>query len=107
MSRFSLRAALATIAVFCTFTVPSFAKSQVRIVRLSYIAGGVEVARSGADFEKAITNLPISQGMRLRTANDGRAEVELEDGSTIRLAPNTSVEFPDLSLLDSGDKESV
>src|SRR6266700_3861517 len=37
----------------------------------------------------------------------GRAEVEFEDGSTIRLAPNSAVEFPQLSLRDSGSKVSA
>jgi len=79
----------------------------VRIVRLSYIEGGVEIDRNTGQFEKAITNLPITTGAKLRTEADGRAEVELEDGSTVRLGSNTAVQFPQLSLRDSGVKAST
>ncbi|HTM37754.1 MAG TPA: FecR family protein [Terriglobales bacterium] len=79
----------------------------MRIVRLSYIEGGVEIDRNTGQFEKAITNLPITTGAKLRTEADGRAEVELEDGSTVRLGSNTAVQFPQLSLRDSGVKAST
>lgn len=88
-------------------SLPAWCDSQVRIVRLSYIAGGVQIDRGTGHFEAAIVNLPITQGMKLQTKDDGRAEVEFEDGSTLRLAPDTAVRFSRLSLRDSGDKLSV
>ncbi|GAC1433711.1 MAG: hypothetical protein NVS1B11_15350 [Terriglobales bacterium] len=92
---------------FLAFSVLAFADSQVRIVRLSTAEGTVQVDRNtGAGFEKAVANLPVTQGMKLRTQSDGRAEVEFEDGSTLRLAPDTAVNFPQLSLRDSGTKVS-
>ena len=107
MSHLSLRAVLITVAVFLLASVPAFSDSQVRTVRLSYVEGGVQIARGSAqEFEKAMVNLPITQSTRLRTAQDGRAEVEFEDGSTVRLAPNSSIEFPQLVLRDSGGKAS-
>src|SRR5439155_21483605 len=48
--------------------------------------------------------MPVTQGMKLRTDADGRAEIEFEDGSTLRMAPHTIVVFPELSLRDSGAK---
>ena len=86
---------------------PAWCDSQVRIVRLSYIAGAVEVDRGTGHFEPAIVNLPITQGMKLETKDDGRAEVEFEDGSALRFAPDTAVRFSRLSLRDSGGKVSV
>jgi hypothetical protein len=98
---------LITVAVFLLASVPAFPDSQVRTVRLSYVEGGVQIARGSArQFEKAMVNLPITQSTQLRTAQDGRAEVEFEDGSTIRLAPNSAIEFPQLVLRDSGGKAS-
>lgn len=88
-------------------SLPVFADSNVRIVRLSYIEGGVQIDRNTGQFEKAIVNLPITEGAKLRTDANGRAEVELEDGSSVRLGPNTAVQFPQLSLRDSGVKSSV
>ncbi len=77
------------------------ADSQARIVRLSLVDGPVQIDR-GQGLEKAIMNMPITQGMKLSTADDARAEVEFEDGTTLRLAPRTDVEFPALGLRSSG-----
>jgi hypothetical protein len=86
---------------------PAFADSQVRIVRLSDVEGVVQVDKSaGQGFEKAFLNMPIVQGMKLAT-KDGRAEVEFEDGSTVRIAPKSTVEFSELTLRDSGGRVST
>lgn len=105
-SKALLRFAFAAVFTFL-LSLPVFAESHVRIVRLSYIEGGVTIDRNTGQFEKAIVNLPITEGTKLRTATEGRAEVEFEDGSTMRLAPNTNVQFTKLSLQDSGGKLST
>ena len=84
-------------------SLPAFAESQARIVRLSDVQGSVEIDKNtGLGFEHAFINLPITQGLHLRTGATGRAEVEFEDGSSMRLAPNTTVEFSKLGRSDSG-----
>jgi hypothetical protein len=101
---------LITVAVASPFIlgVSAFADSQVRMVRLSAVQGEVKIDRNlGQGYEKAFLNLPITQGARLQTRGDGRAEVEFEDGSTLRITPDTVIEFPQLSLRDSGGKVSV
>ena len=95
------------VAVCLLLSLPAFAESQARIVRLSDVQGSVQIAKNtGSGFEHAFVNLPITQGVQLRTGNGGRAEVEFEDGSSMRLAPNTSVEFSRLGLSDSGQRIS-
>jgi Family of unknown function (DUF6600)/FecR protein len=90
------------------FAVPSFADSHARIVRLSDVEGSVQIDRNvGQGYERAFLNLPITQGAKVQTRNDGRAEVEFEDGSILHLAPGTAVDFPQLSLSDSGAKISA
>ena len=85
----------------------SSADSQIRIVRLSSVDGDVQIDRNtGAGWEKAFQNLPITQGVKIQTGGEGRAEVEFEDGSVVRLAPKSLVEFPRLSLRDSGSRVS-
>src|SRR5437899_10736104 len=76
--------------LFCLLvSLPALSDSQVRIVRLSYVEGSVQIARASAfGFDKALLNLPVAQGATLRTGTDGRAEVEFEDGTTIRLTAN-------------------
>jgi hypothetical protein len=83
------------------------AHSKIRIVRLSEVKGEVQLDRdSGRGFEAPMTNLPIVEGNKLRTEN-GIAEVEFEDNSTVRVAQNSLVEFPRLELLPGGAKAST
>jgi hypothetical protein len=104
-SRFHTSNYLIFVTLFCMATLPALADSHVRIVRLSYIEGGVYVSQAGAQkYQKAMTNLPIAEGMKLRTADDGKAEIEFEDGSTLRLVPDSAIQFSQLSLRDSGAK---
>jgi FecR protein len=76
--------------------------SKVRIVRLSEVKGAVQMDRNiGRSFEPAFANMPVVEKSSLRT-DEGAAEVEFEDNSTLRLAPNSVVEFPQLERLPSG-----
>ena len=106
MSRISLRSISFATATLLFASLQALSDSQVRAVRLSYVEGSVQIARADGQFDKAMVNLPITQETQLRTSDDGRAEVEFEDGSTLRLAANTAVQFPQLSLRDSGAKAS-
>jgi len=82
--------------------------SHARIIRLSLVQGDVRFARethgdpladSKAGWENAELNLPIRQGYVLATDN-GRVEVEFENGAVAFLKENTVLEFYDLSLND-------
>jgi len=95
------------LSAFALMSLPALADSSVRIVRLSYIDGDVQVDRgAGAGFERAILNLPVTQGMQLETGDGATVEIEFEDGSTLRLIPNTSVAFTQLILRDDGRRQS-
>jgi len=88
-------------------SVSAFADSQARVVRLSDVQGDVQIDRAtGQGYEKAFLNIPITQDTRLKTASDGRAEVEFEDGTVIHLTPGSAIEFTSLSLRDSGARVS-
>jgi len=85
--------------------------SHARIVRLSLVQGDVRFAPSfhadpltdaNAGWQAAPLNLPIRQGYVVATDN-GRAEIEFENGAMMFLGANTVVEFYDLSLND-GDR---
>jgi hypothetical protein len=97
-----------TAMVCALFALPAAAESQARIVRLSDVQGKVQIDKNtGLGFENAFLNLPITQGAQLRTRDTGRAEIEFEDGSTLRVTPNTTVEFGTLGLADSGKRISA
>jgi hypothetical protein len=98
-----------TLATLCVVSSPQAEAdaSHARIVRLSLVQGEVRVARefhkdaltdSNATWEVAPLNLPIRQGYALATDNNGRAEVEFENGAMAFLSANTLIEFYDLSL---------
>ncbi len=82
--------------------------SHARIIRLSLVQGDVRFTRDThgdpladqkAVWETAVLNLPVRQGYVLATDN-GRAEIEFENGAMAFLNENTVVEFYDLSLTD-------
>ncbi len=63
-----------------------------RAVRLSYVDGTVSLTQGGQVIaSQAVANTPLLEGMQLTTAQDGRAEVQFEDGSVARIAPNSTL----------------
>ena len=104
--RFHVMVLTAFVCVF--LALPAAAESQARIVRLSDVQGGVQIDKNaGLGFENAFLNLPITQGTQLRTRANGRAEIEFEDGSTLRVTPNTTLAFSTLGLSDEGKRLST
>jgi len=109
-SRKLLPSLLVLLMISLAGTPPATADSgHARIIRLSLVQGDVRFARethgdpladSNATWETAGLNLPIRQGYVLATDN-GRAEVEFENGAMAFLKENTVLEFYDLSLNDS------
>ena len=68
-----------------------------RAARLSYLEGEVTVDRvdnTGSD--AAQRNMPLLEGARVTTMN-GEAEIELEDGSVLRLTPRTAIALTTLA----------
>ena len=103
-----LHAIVGTALVCALWALPAAAESQARIVRLSDVQGTVQIDKnSGLGFENAFANLPITQGTQLRTRESGRAEIEFEDGSTLRVTPKTTIKFSRLGLSDAGKRVSV
>lgn len=81
--------------------------SQARIVRLSEVHGAVQLDRSdGHGFEPTMANMPVVAENRLRTA-DGVAEVEFEDNSTLRIGPDSEVQFLQLGRTAAGGTVST
>ncbi len=90
--------------VLIAASVGAQAESHVRIVRLSYIDGSVQMAHGDQGLDRAILNTPIVQGTRIVTRDNGLAEVEFEDQSALRLSENSEVTFRQLSMSDAGAK---
>src|SRR5260370_372582 len=107
-TRISLRFVFLTVFVLVFAGWLRADTSHARIIRLSLVQGDVRFTRDvhgdpltsdKATWEGATLNLPIRQGYVLAT-DQGRAEVEFENGAMAFLAENTVLEFYDLSLED-------
>ena len=63
---------------------PARADDQIRAVRLSNVVGSVQIL-SGTEtqFSQAYPNMPMMQGSTLKTGEDGRAEIQFEDGTDL------------------------
>ncbi len=92
-------------------TAPPITRAQ--IVRLSLVQGDVRVARDeqqgqakNADWEKAISGLPLESGFSLATG-DGRAVIELQDASTLYLGPNSVLVMNDLTTTGNAPNTEV
>ena len=108
ITRLGKTLAIGAVLAASFLVVSASAESKARIVRLSEVQGTVQIDRAAGDgFDKAFINLPVIEGSRLKTGRDGRAEVEFEDGSALRLAPESEVDFTRLALGDDGEKLSA
>ena len=75
-----------------------------RAARLSYLRGSVSVDHmDNSGNEPAQVNMPLVQGLLLTTGDDGQAEIEFEDGSLVRMTPNSSLSLDNLSVDGSGN----
>lgn len=99
---------LMVFAIACSLMVslPALADSHARIVRISYIDGDAQVDPTNQDqgFVHAVLNMPVTEGMWIYTPNGGRAEIQFENGSTVRLVDDAQIQFSKLALADSGGK---
>jgi hypothetical protein len=104
---------LSPLASVCLFLLlpsselPAQESSKSQILRASLIEGDVTYWRSDLDrWVDLGANAPILEGDRIWVGRDGRAEIEFESGSTLRLAQNSGIEVARLGRReDSGQVE--
>jgi len=81
----------------------SAAISHARVVSLSLVEGMVIARAPGSTkWIRATMNTPIQEGVSLATAKHSFAEVQFENGSTLRLGELSSIEFKELALAPHG-----
>jgi len=95
---FRARLFLLSLLVLSASLAVARADDQIRAVRLSNVVGSVQLVNGpDSQFAQAYPNMPLMQGSTLKTGEDGRAEIQLEDGSVARLTPNSSATVSVLS----------
>jgi ferric-dicitrate binding protein FerR (iron transport regulator) len=95
-------AAALVVAVSLRWELPIAASGE--LARVARVTGQVEVA-NGSDWRPVEgTGLPLLAGARIRTLTGGLAAIELEGGSSLRIAPETAVmlDAPGRLYLESG-----
>jgi hypothetical protein len=78
---------------------------QARYARVGDFDGTVQVQLQAADdWQPARRNLPLRELSWLRTEGSSRVEVELDDGSFLRLGPDSLAELSDYTRLSTGQR---
>ena len=96
---------LAAAVLLGVGAAPGQTYSHARVVRLSFVEGSVTLQRPDVEeWAEAPMNTPIQEGFKLSTAEGAFAEVEFENGSTLRMGQLTGVEFTQLGLKAEGAK---
>ena len=82
--------------------------AESRAVRLSSVEGDVRVVQDGEVIaDPALANLPLFEGSEITTGNEGRAEIQFEDGSVARLSPNTTLALSVLQQKGTGTRTEI
>ncbi len=77
-----------------------------RAVRLSSVDGTVRISQGEQVLaEQALANTPLFEGTRIETGDDGRAEIQFEDGTVARISPDSALT---LSVLkgETGERDA-
>jgi hypothetical protein len=94
----------ALIAIALPMAASGEGAKTFRAARLTFVDGEVHVARAnGSGKDTAVLNMPLLEGSVISTAENGQAEIEFEDGSLVRLTPNSGLSLVNLSADSSGN----
>ena len=81
------------------------ANAQTRYARLGEIDGSVEAQIHPSEpWKPASRNTPLLQSSWIRTGSASHAEIELDEGSVLRLAENSICELSDYTRLSTGQR---
>jgi len=70
------------------------ADPNVRAARLSYVEGDVQLTQGNQILANpALVNTPLFEGTKITTQDDGRAELQFDDGTVARISPNSSLKI--------------
>jgi hypothetical protein len=99
--------ALGLFVLLPSFPVLSQTSVQARILRLSFVEGRVTIQRPDVQgWAEAPVNTPLQQGFKLSTGENSFAEIQFENGGTLRLGEQSLIELTELGLGSDGSKTS-
>lgn len=105
MTTYRVRLLGFAVVLFLFTVLPALASNNIRIVRLSLVQGDVQIDRNAEDgWEQAINNMPVIAGARIYAAENSKAELEFEDGSSVRLVGPAQITMLNLSAANDGSR---
>jgi len=82
--------------------------APVRVARVGELEGSVEVQLHAADaWRPAVRNMPLVEAARIRSASAAHVELELDDGSALRLSGDALCELSDYTRLSTGQRVTL
>src|SRR5579863_8099394 len=100
---------VAPIGILTAWLVPAvIGAGPVRVARVGDLDGQVEVQLHAADmWQPATRNMPLLESTWVRTTSGARIELELDDGSALRLVGDALGELSDYTRLSTGQRVTV
>jgi hypothetical protein len=104
---------LGLAAVALSVGLPAAARADdagqgAQAARLSSVDGQVRLSQGDqALADAAVANTPLFEGTTVTTEEDGRAEIQLEDGSVARLSPNSALTISVLRGQGAAGEEKI
>src|ERR1051326_5760776 len=91
---------------FALWLIPAVAfGNSFRYARLGEFDGKPEIQLHAADgWQPVVRNMPLPQSARVQTPAGSHAEIELDEGSVVRIAADSLLELSDYTLLSSGQR---
>lgn len=96
---------IAMALIVLSAPIPSGAQSNppIRVVRLSFVEGNVTMQRPGVQSWAVVpANTPLQQGFKLSTGENSFAEIQLENGSALRLGERSLIDLTELAFDANG-----
>jgi hypothetical protein len=82
--------------------------APVRVARVGELEGSIEVQLHASDaWRPAVRNMPLVEAARVRSASAAHVELELDDGSALRLSGDALCELSDYTRLSTGQRVTV
>ena len=89
--------------ILAALPVMAAAAPGVRVARLSLAQGDVQIDRNSGDgWEQALNNMPVVGGASIFAGDNSKAEIQFEDGSSVRLAGPAQFSLTELSTSANG-----
>ncbi|MBN2709226.1 MAG: FecR domain-containing protein [Calditrichaceae bacterium] len=99
---------LLLFAFICAGLISSSFRQNENAAMIKFSIGKAELLRANqTDWQKVRVNMPVHKGDRLRTALQARMELEMPDGSVIKIRENTVFDVKEIKTPDADNEDEM